>query len=307
MKLDNFALAGAQTCPLWYKTRIIDHWTPTGKSAALGAGGAIHSGLAAWYSTRDPEAAVAAIRSAWPSDHPVDDYRTEEKCVKIMLEYMKNYTFESFTVIPGMVEIATTLPMGTYLPICNACHADNQLQFDNPNVYDPSTNECSHCGADLEPLEYGGIFDTLIDFNGQVYILEHKTTSQLGPKFFDQFKPNNQITGYVWLAKGLSGRCDGALVNAIGIMKSSATKFERHFTTRNQQELDDWVRQVWVEATHIQRFQLTGEWPMRSKACTIYGGCEFLQVHSMSDKDTQRQMLEQYYVQDPWEYEKRDA
>jgi len=302
MKLDNFSFSGWQGCPLWYKTRILDRWTVRHKSAALGFGGAIHSGLATWYKTRDPDAAIEVLESQFPADQPVDDYRDGMKAKRVLLEYMQHYLHESFTVIPGMVEVSAALPTGTYLPVCPRCAMDNRA-VDN---YDKEQTLCRACDAELEPLEYGGIFDTLVDFSGQVYILEHKTTSMLGPRFFDQFKPNNQVTGYVWLAKQLSGRCDGAIINAIGVYKVGATRFERHITTRNDFDMAEWLQDLWTEACHIADNVRTGHFPMRSKACTLYGACEFLGVHQISDPSARQRYLEQDYVQEQWEFEKRD-
>jgi hypothetical protein len=304
MKLDNYSFSGFQGCPLWYKTRIVDGWAPPHKSAALGFGGAVHVGLAEWYRSRNPDAVMEKMLEAWPENHPVDDYRDMMKAKKVLLEYMQKYIHESFTIVPGMIEIATALPTGMYLPICPECGYNN---VEGVNDWYRTHGKCSNCGADLELIEYGGIFDTLVDFAGQIYILEHKTTSQLGPRFFDQFKPNNQVTGYVWMAQQLSGRCDGAIVNAIGVFKVGATRFERHITTRNQWEINDWLNDLWVEACTLQRYTLTGQWPKRSKSCTLYGACEFLSVHQINDPSAQARLLEQDYIHDPWEFEKRDV
>ena len=301
MKLDNFSFSGHQGCPLWYKTRIKEGWTTRFKSAALGFGGTLHEGLATWYKTRDPDAVIASIESHW-TDGPVDDFRDLMKCKKVMLEYMNHYVHEPFSIIPGMVEVATALPTGMYLPLCLKCMMDNRIQ-DGWNQW---TDTCDNCGEPLEAIEYGGIFDTLVDFNGQVYILEHKTTTQMGSTFFNQFKPNNQVTGYVWLAKELSGRCDGALINAIGLYKASPTRFERHISTRSEFELDEWKQDLWTEACNIQQHEVFGHFPMRTKACTLYGACEFYSVHTVNDPAVRQRLLEQDYVKSTWEFEKRD-
>lgn len=301
MKLDNFSFSGHQRCPLWYKTRILDNWTGRHKSAALGFGGAIHEGLAIWYKTRDPDAVIAALE-AHLTDQPVDDWRDLAHAKKVMLQYMNNYFTEPFTIVPGMVEVATALPTGLYLPLCEKCMNDNRV---DPS-WKPISGECENCNEPLELIEYGGIFDTLVDFNGQIYVLEHKTTTQMGSYFFNQFKPNNQVTGYVWLARELSGRCDGALINAIGLYKAQATRFERHITTRSDFELDEWKQDLWTEACLIQQHRVFGHYPMRTQACTLYGACEFYNVHTVNDPSVRQRLLEQDYVQSTWEFEKRD-
>jgi hypothetical protein len=187
MKLDNYSFSGFQGCPLWYKTRIVDGWAPPHKSAALGFGGAVHVGLAEWYRSRNPDAVMEKMLEAWPENHPVDDYRDIMKAKKVLLEYMQKYIHESFTIVPGMIEIATALPTGMYLPCNNPLCGLYLSTVDIRDGEISRTDEhCEWCGSSRELIEYGGIFDTLVDFAGQIYILEHKTTSQLGPRFFDQ-------------------------------------------------------------------------------------------------------------------------
>jgi hypothetical protein len=160
---------------------------------------------------------------------------------------------------------------------------------------------------DGEPIEYGMILDGGIQFNDLVYTLEHKTTSQLSSYYFHQFKPNNQITGYIWGLQQLTGRqVGGALINAIGIYKASATRFERHITSRAPAEIDEWKRNVKSVCDEIKFHERNGYWPMRTQSCTMYGLCEYHGVCSMHPNDRER-MLDQNYVKHPWDHERRDT
>ena len=299
MKIDNFALTAHQTCPAKFDLRINQGWSVRRRSAALGAGGALHEGLAAWYRGHGLDAAIAAIEAAWPSEMPVDDYRTLSKTTGVMRDYARTYPAESFTVVgignaDPMVEVSFTIETGLFL-LCPE-HLKRGVE-----------GYCPICGRELEPIEYGGIFDTLIEASRQVYILEHKSTSRLGSDYFYQFKPNNQVTGYVWGARQLSGRpVGGAIINAIGVYKSQATKFERSITTRNDTDIIQWKRDVEAACHEIQYHRLTGYFPRRTAACQLYGSCEFHSVHVLSSDLEQIKRLENDYVRDPWDYERRD-
>lgn len=302
MKVDNFILSTFQACPLKYKTRILEGWTGRTKSAALGFGGALHEGLAAWYRTKDKSEAIKAIHEAWPANSPVDDYRNEAKCISVMVEYMKRWHEEAFSVVGApsnpMIECTFTLDTDMYL----SC-------FDCGTVAGPwpvDENTCPNCGKPLEQIEYGGIFDGLVESGGTPYVLEHKTTSQLGSYYFNQFKPNNQISGYVWAASKLSGRrVGGAIVNAIGVYKSSATKFERQLTTRSEQNIYEWLDNVRNICEQIQECKRLNVWPMHTGACTLYGQCEYYSVHVLNTEVERQKMLEQQYVRDEWDFESR--
>jgi hypothetical protein len=124
MRIDNFALTMFQTCPAKYFLRMKEDWTSRRKSAALGAGGALHEGLAEWYKTGEIVKALLAIDEAWPNNLPVDDWRTKEKALRTMQSYVRNYPKESFKVVGypelPMIENTFTLDTGMYLR-CRMC------------------------------------------------------------------------------------------------------------------------------------------------------------------------------------------
>ena len=301
MKIDNFALTMFQSCPAKYQLRIKEGWTSRRKSGALGFGGALHEGLAEWYRTHDKVKAVEAVVKSWPANLPIDDWRTREKCVEVMVQYMKAYPDEEFKIVGApanpMVECTFTIDTGMFLS-CIECRID----------WDPAVGNtvCLACGQPLEPIEYGGIFDGLVEFNGSMYVLEHKTTSQLGAYYFDQFKPNNQVTGYIWGGSQLAGqRVGGAIINAIGIYKASATKFERQITTRSDDSIKEWLTNLRNVCEMIRECEIRHHWPMSTPACTMYGKCEYHQVHVLSTFNERQKLLEQDYVKDEWLYENR--
>lgn len=304
MKIDNYALTMFQSCPAKFDLRILQHWTTRRKSAPLGFGGAFHSGLAEWYRTASRQSMLLAVKNAWPDSMPVDDYRTLQKCVDALLSYVKEYPGETFQLVQGpdgpLVEVAFTLPTDMYL----SCFECGPIA----GVWDPELVPiCQNCGMALEPIEYGGIFDLLVEFNQQVFVVDHKTTSQLGAGFFNQFRPNNQMTGYVWGSSKLSGqRVGGALINAICVLKSSPTKFARQVTTRTDHEIAEWMVSVHRTCENIQQCRRTGIWHMQTVNCTMYGKCEFHAVHELPHPAQRLAILDQEYIKDTWDYEGRD-
>jgi hypothetical protein len=279
MKVDNFALSMFSTCPAKYALRIREGWSAGRPSAALGFGGATHEGLAAWYRTHDIKQMLLAVDEAWPSAMPIDDWRTKEKCLRLMTEYCKEYPEESFRVVGfpenPLIECTFTLDTG--------------LRLD-----------------DGEIIEYGGIFDGLVEFADSVYVLEHKTASKYDTYYFDRFKPDNQTSGYVWAAGEMSGRrVGGAIINGIFIYKASATKFERRITTRSPQDISAWLENVRRICQMIRDCERKGEWPMFTGSCTQWGLCEYHAVHVLSTATEQQRLLEQDYQRTTWDYEAR--
>lgn len=289
MKIDNTALTAFQTCPALYFLRFKEHWSPRRKSAALGFGGGVHLGLGEWYTTKEMPRVAQAMASGWQPGPP-DDYRTLQKAVDVMVKYKQMYPNENFQFVQGpdgnLVEVVFTLPLTDIL-----------------------TGEQLYC-EDGEVIEYGGIFDGLVESGGpnsQVYVLEHKTTSRLGASYMLQFKPNNQVSGYIWAAGVLSNKkVMGALINAICVTKSGKIDFKRDITTRSAYDLSVWARDVQTTCNMIKKAEATGEWPRFTKNCTMYGRCEFHDVHVKGDPDTERRVLEQDYEYREWSHEARD-
>lgn len=317
MRIDNLAREDHDVCPAKYDLRHNLHWTTRGRSPALGFGGVLHLGLGAWYRTHDAVEALKAIQLGWRHVPPVDDFRTLEKCLRVMTEYIKEYPSEGWKVVGDgtdepLVEKAFTIDTGLYLPcslswLGDPTHGEPCALIGEPPESGETT--CGNCGRELEPIEYGGIIDVVSEFSGTLYIVDHKTTTRMGEaqKYFRQFKPDNQMTGYIWGASNLTNQpVGGALINGIGLYKSQATKFERQLTTRSSHDLRQFLRDLHMKCIEIKTHKRLGIWPFRTKSCTLYGICEYHDVHSNSDPETQLKILEQQYVQRKWDYEARD-
>ncbi len=324
MVIDNFALTMHQACPAKYDLRIRNRWTSRRKSGALNFGAVLHEGLASYYRNGATKhalpGALMAIKENWKEDQPAEDFRTLEKCLRTMMEYAEHYGSENFTVLGApenpLIENHFTLDTELYLPLCwhetvdpatglvtGTTGCGHLHPMSEPIRY----QNCSICSLPLEPLEYGGIFDGVVSFAGRYFILEHKTTTQFGSYYFDQYNPNNQVTGYIWAARKLSGQpVGGAIINAIGIYKASATKFGRQITTRTEAQISEWLKNVWYEASEIQINQKNNYWPMRTGSCTMYGKCEFHPVHSLANPLERSRFLEQEFIQQEWDFIRRD-
>lgn len=275
---------------------MIQGWTPTRRSSALGFGAALHEGLAEWHRSGDLMKALEAISEAWPANMPIDDYRTKEKCLRTMAEYAKNYPSENFNVVRGpsgpLIEIPFTLDTGRELPLELSWLKEKREGLPYPDY--------------SEPIEYGGIFDGLVELGGSIYVLEHKSTSMLGNTYFNQFKPNNQVTGYVWAGGQMSGRkVGGAIINAIGVYKVGKTKFERSITGRFPEEIAEWLNNVHDVCVQIKTAEARMTFTRSTGACTLYGLCEFHRVCSLGREPERQKMLEQEYQVEFWDYERR--
>lgn len=321
-------LSTYDTCALKYRETMEDHWSARFRGGALGYGQVVHEGLRVWYEgmmnhtprPRAMEQAVQAIADGWPQDHPTDDFRTLERAQRLLLKHIETYPIENFTVLA--VETPFLHPLGAWLDCQhsfvikdesdNAWKHQDPLRDICPGFPGPKGN-CDICGKPCEPIEYGGIYDLLVQFGqGQMstlYVVDHKTTSQLGPTFFLQFKPNNQITGYCWGAEQMSDRkVAGAIINALCTTISGNMSFKRDFTNRDAADYAEFKTDVVTKCNMIVSHRLSGIWPKSTDQCQgKYGMCAFHSVHVLSDESERKQRRETDYVKRVWDFENRDG
>lgn len=317
MKIDNTMLKYFEDCPLKYKTRIVDEWTSRFGAGPLIFGGGVHEGLKAWYQglldgktpIQRMEEAIEAVNAFTNWDSlPIDDHRTKTKGLEMMLAYIKEYPSETFKVL--QVEVPFCFELGRWILHCDHCGRDNDPFITGD--YPAATSVCRSCGSDLEPIEYGGIFDGIIQYGAGsqsvVYTFEHKTTSQLGGLYFRQFDLDNQISGYCWAGAQVSGKVvGGALINVLCLTRGSNISFKREMIGRNPTQLEQWKNDVAVTCNEIALAQRTGQWQKRTNHCmNKYGLCTFHSVHVLADPEERRRRLETDYRKEPWDFERRD-
>lgn len=314
MIIDSTSLTTFQTCPTKHDLQMRQGYKSRYGSPALTFGGAIHAGAAEWHKGRGEIAALMAIEEAWPANYNVDDFRTKGKAIDVMRGYIRRYPSENFQV--KMVEVPFLLDTGMWCDCTNCIWKGDIPESPAIKVAAPSWLydekvftgwECPICQHPVESIEYGGIFDGLIDFGGQIYILEHKTTSVMGSTYFNQFRPNNQISGYVWAGQQLSGSpVSGALVNAMGVYAKGETKFDRQIIGRTTDEIIEWKRNIQTVCSEIARAQHAKRYEMRTVSCTMYGKCTFLEVCQLGHQKERDRLLEQEFIVDKWDFQAQD-
>lgn len=342
MKVDNTMLSAFDTCALKYKESMEDHWSSRFQGGALGHGIAMHAGLQAWYQglldekdsvTRMKEA-VAAIEKAWNPDHPKDDFRTLERAQRLMLEYIRAFPSETFKVLAVEVPFLLSLTPQAWLTCENSWYVkDEQMglyEYRPPAMVDADGNtlhhercraeadengNCENCGFPCEEIEYGGIIDLIVQFGSAqstIYVVDHKTTSQLGSTYFLQFNPNNQITGYCWGAEQLSNsKVAGAIINALCMTTAGNMKVgseTRSITSRTQADYIEFRSDVIWKCNAIATARRTGVWPKSTDQCQgKYGMCGYHSIHVLGDESERQLRRETDYVKRVWDFENRDG
>ncbi len=273
---DNSTISCFQTCRRKYYWSYVRHLRPQVKGTALLFGGAIHEALDCYYKNDNREqGAVEAIKlfkSIYASPEG-DDLRSQENGVKLLMWYFVKYKHETCTVAGK-----------------------------------PEEGFVFFCGDVL----YGGRLDLPIEWDGQLWIMEHKTTTRLGASYFNQFELDKQITGYIVALEEYSGReCSGAIINVMEPWKdvkrvTAKTKQpEDHFLrkplTRSKQLKDRFRYNVQAIVRDITWCEEHNEYQEAEKkeACFYYNrNCPYLQLCQYGENE---KVIARDYVVEKWE------
>jgi len=206
-------------CRRKYYWMMVRHLRPKVTSIYLIFGQHMHSALAEYYRS-GLDAAITIWRETF-KDREGEELRTSANGEKLLRGYAEVYRNEPFKIVEiggkPAIEIGFVIPIGNIL--------------------------------------YAGRIDALVQWGGDLVVLEHKTTSRIDSGYFKQFNPDMQIDGYIYGAENYSGKkCFGAVVNALEVWKdvkrvSDKTKrLEDHYArnpeNRNPTQLSDFASQV---------------------------------------------------------------
>lgn len=159
---------------------------------------------------------------------PTSSNKTAARMAGALLHYLEAYPLEKETVVPYKfpdgklaIELSAAFPLGL-------AHPDTR-----------------------EELEYAVNFDMLgKDIKeGGLWVVDEKTTSQMGDKWMNQWPLDSQMTGYVWAAMrmleryGIKEEVKGAIINGIAIRKND-TEAARFKTYREPWMIERWFKQL---------------------------------------------------------------
>lgn len=143
-----------------------------------------------------------------------DEIRTVENGVKVLEWYAKVYPSEPFKIV-GKPEAGFVFQLGDIM--------------------------------------WGGRLDLPVEWDGQLWVMEHKTTTRLDSNFFKQFALDKQITGYTVGVEECFGRkCSGCIVNAIEVWKEL-----KRPTVKSKRPEDHFVRDPIMRSSMLkERFKV---------------------------------------------------
>jgi len=161
-----------------------------------------------------------------------------------------------------------------------------------------------------QPYLLCGHLDRLVEFQGDLWVMDYKTTGgTLSGYFFDQYNPNNQMSLYILAGQVIYNvPVRGAIIDAAQVMVGFSN-YARGMTHRTAAQLEEFLD---TTAYHLDQMRDCAEyvdgdktgfdeaaWPMNDKSCDKFGGCPFRIICS-KDPAVRKNFLASNFVQRVW-------
>lgn len=306
---DSTSLGLLKTCPRKYQLSILETWIPSERALPLSYGIAVHECQETFYQVLaeakaqgSPTPKLDALREAvrhalafggayfhdettgvdgkfipWA---PVDknNIRTRETLVRTVIWYHLNYwddPISTITLANGKAAVELSFRYGI-------------------QQYAPDGTEYLLCGH----------LDRLTKLSDRkVYDVDYKTTQHtLDTKWFSQFTPHNQMSGYDFGVNVIYGpEAGGVIVSGIQI-GVTFSRFLRGFAYRTAGQREEWIRSTIAWIKIAEGLTLSGgDFPMDDTACSHYGGCHFQGICGRDPSVRKNLLLGKGFVQKQWD------
>ena len=249
---------------------------------ALVFGTNIHTALEARYRISTDmlsdveQSTVFATLSDSFMTNPVSEanYRNLDYAHRLMKKYLSEYPRESFDIMmvegKPQLEVTFALPLGLI--------------------------------GDIQVIITGKI--DLIYRRGESYgIMDHKTSSVLGPTYYESLDMSTQPMTYLWAAKQIYGPPADIVFNVVGTRaprKDGSINFEftRHQIAYNPEKIEEWRQEVLTNIAVYHSLYQQGKTTRNTNQCIgKYGRCPYLDVCSLP-KNQRMQMLQSNLYKD---------
>lgn len=313
--VDNSMLELLTTCPRALEYNRLYKRVLSQEKPSLNFGSAIHLALEYRYKRyqnlpidKECEEGQARILTEHFADHPspLEDFRTLNWAQELIHRYNIRFPYEDFQLLEYKEAVDCVHCEGnswerndTELTECLWCSGTgkNKSMVELPFALPLFTYERElEGGVKIEiPVIYTGRIDLPILRDGNIFILDHKTTSILGPTFWDKLKMSAQQKGYAWAFSTLTGqKVHGYGVNAIRVkeppLKVAAEEkdakkwwnesLDRNFYYLSDGELEEWrTNAISLIKEFFYHYQ-NDFMPQKTSFCTVFGRCAYFDVCS---------------------------
>lgn len=312
---DNSGLQTIMTCPRQGMINNSLKLRAARTRPALHFGKAIHAALEFRDRSCEPmvdqsteDGMVEILMSEYEGVCFPGDFRSLDFAIDTIRKYNLHYMVDDF--LPYMLKDGTpAVEIPFALPIAELEVNREML------VTDPDLNDGTPTLKYLETIQilFTGKIDRLCKKKGQLYILDHKTTSMGGAGFFEEFYTGLQFKGYTYAAQQLTGEeVAGAVINALFTLKPTrtgkGTTFARQTIQYHPSLIAEWKTSFISTVKHFIELHMMQPlehperaFPQHTQWCKgKYGKCEYFDVCSLPVPQRDSYLFSSMYEDNTW-------
>lgn len=278
---DSTSLTAFKSCPRYYQYTILEGWQPKDESVHLRFGQELHLALQNYEESRaadipHDEAVFDVVKALMERtfdfrpdpETKVGRYKSREALIRTTIWYLEQYREDT----------AKTLRL-------EDGEAAVELSFSFELDWGP---ESSKEVLTVIPYILCGHLDRVVEFNGETYVMDHKTTTSTpGDYYFAQYEPNNQMSLYTLASQVIfQTAIKGVIIDVIQLL-AEESRFTRAPTFRTPDQTQEWMEDLRRWLAKAEACAVEGHWPQNDTACSMYGGCRFRGVCSKSPQARQ--------------------
>lgn len=295
---DSTSLGAFKKCPRYYQLKILEGWSRSEDSIHLRWGQELHSALEDYQRSialeiKHDDAVHDTIRALLERIEDWDpmpqtkseEVKTKAALLRTVVWYLEHYRDDS----------AETFVLDNGKPAV-------ELSFNFELQYGPGQDEEWAQGhKEVRPYLLCGHLDRIVRYSGDLYVMDHKTTSTTpGPFYWQQWEPNNQMSLYTLASQVILGSPIRGVILDVLQIGPDFSRFTRGFTYRTPDQLEEWLdgTKRWLQSA--ENCATESFWPMNDTACDKFGGCEFREICSRSPQVRERFLQSNFERKEPW-------
>ena len=312
LDLDWSTFSGYLTCPRQGEFSMIFSRNDGG-SAALTYGRAIHKGLERIYHARaanteiDWSSIISDIHREYSGIPYGAEWRTPERALDTLTEYVQRYGNESYTVL-SIGEGTPFIEKPFSYTLCKI-PVNATLPYTHDQIVKQSDGNPEPVVIRDIYINWTGVLDLgLVSLDGHVWPMDHKTTSMAGPAYYRSFALSGQFIGYCAAFRELLGIVPAGMVGNFIIGRKPSVKgkgktleFERQIYQYEEWQLDAWKVDM---IHHIEKFVQdlrAGYFGANPVSCSgKYGLCRYFTTCEAAPQDRLAHLMSDNYVYNVW-------
>lgn len=222
---------------------------------------------------------------------PPDEWRTADNLIRLLHAYNDQYPLdlEPFSILPGTVELPFCIKIGEM-------HVNSKVELRPGEFLDVSTLN----------VFWTGRIDGIIEIDGSLMILDHKTASVIGPSYFEDYELSAQMHGYNWAGRQLGYNTVGLYLDVLGnrmpTKTGKAIDLRRQRFFYNDEHIEEWRNDVFTSLSDFVEYLVRGYFPKETPTHCHgkFGTCQYWGVCTLLPTQRQGALFGDTFTDDTW-------